>query len=209
MPGQINIDSFFGKIIYHLCKNENFKTYCEVGSWNGEGSTLCILKAILDKENHEDNVFYSIEANKEMHQQALKYHQNYHYKTPLKLLYGKVNNKFILSENEILNHPAFYKVKDHYYIHYNDECNSFINSPYIGDEIKENNIDVVLLDGGEFSTDGDFDFFKDRNVKLFILDDVSIIKCSNIRKQLLNDERYKLYMEDLNDRNGWSIFQLK
>lgn len=209
MPGQINLDTTFGKAIYEVCKNENYKVFCEIGSWNGEGSTVCILQSLLDK-NSKDNIFYSIEANNYMHQLAINYHQNkYEFlrgtDSILKLLYGKVNNTKMMSSKEVEEHPLFNIIKGHYDLHYLDEKNSFENSPYVGDQLPKE-IDVVLLDGGEFSTDGDFDFFKDKNVKVFMLDDVNVIKCNQIRKDLLNNKNFVLYKEDLSERNGWSIF---
>jgi hypothetical protein len=111
-----------------------------------------------------------------------------------------------MTREEIITHPLFKTIDEHYYLHYDDEVNSFNNSPYIGDKIPTE-VDVVLLDGGEFSTEGDWQFFQNKNVKVFMLDDVNVIKCNNIRKILLNDKNYRLLSENLNDRNGWSIFE--
>lgn len=57
MPGQINIHSAFGKIIYDLSKRLDVINIVEVGTWNGEGSTQCILRAIDNSKR-----FYTIES---------------------------------------------------------------------------------------------------------------------------------------------------
>lgn len=203
MQGQINLGSKFGNRIYSICKNPEYKKYCEVGTWNGRGSTQCIVQAILDKEDSSNNIFWSVEANKGLYNIANKYYNNKY--AFLRLLNGKINRRGIMTREEVENHKFFPLIYEHYLLHYDNEYNSFTTSEYIGDQI-DNEIDVVLLDGGEFSTEGDFDFFRDRNVKVYLLDDVNIIKCSRIRQELLNNINYKLLDEDLNDRNGWSIF---
>ena len=207
MPGQINIGTEFGREIVKVCSNPIYKTFVEVGTWNGEGSTLCFIFGILNqiKQNKSNVNFYSIEANKMMHECALNFHSKNHLPF-LHLLYGKVNNSHIMSENNVKNHPLFDLVRDHYYIHYQDELNSFNNAPFVGDKIPKE-VDVVLLDGGEFSTEGDWEFFQNRNVKVYMLDDVNVIKCNNIRKMLLDNPNYKLIGENLQDRHGWSIFE--
>jgi len=206
MPGQININTEFGKQISSICSNPKYNTFAEIGTWNGEGSTLCFIHGIVNQiKNNKNKRFYSVEANKNMYNKALTFYSS-HPCPFLYLLYGKVNNSSIMTREEIITHPLFKTIDEHYYLHYDDEVNSFNNSPYIGDKIPTE-VDVVLLDGGEFSTEGDWQFFQNKNVKVFMLDDVNVIKCNNIRKILLNDKNYRLLSENLNDRNGWSIFE--
>jgi predicted O-methyltransferase YrrM len=66
--GQINMDSDFGKNIYIICLDESIKNIFEVGSWNGQGSTICIMNAIINKSN---SLLYSLEANSDMYKNAL------------------------------------------------------------------------------------------------------------------------------------------
>lgn len=211
MPGQINLNTNFGKQISNICSNNKYNVFVEIGTWNGEGSTVCFINGILNQlrsgEKKSDYIkFYSVEANKDMHERAKYFHSSIRSPSFVNLLYGKVNNSHIMSREEVINHHLFHTIKPHYDLHYEDEEHSFYNSPYIGDQIPSE-VDVVLLDGGEFSTEGDWQFFQDKNVKVYMLDDVNIIKCSKIRETLLNNKDYKLIAEDLNDRNGWSIFE--
>lgn len=204
MEGQINLGTPFGNEIYNICKNTTYKTFCEIGTWNGRGTTRCVVQAIIDKENSEHNIFWSVEADPKFYDLAVNFYSdksNFF----LHLLKGTVNTKGVMTREEVQNHPLFQSIYGHYVLHYDTEYNSFKNSEYVGNSIGEN-IDVAILDGGEFSTEGDFDFFRNRNVKVFILDDVNVIKCSRIRQELLQNPEYRLYKEDLSDRNGWSIF---
>lgn len=202
MQGQINRGSELGDIIYDICKENKYKTYCEIGTWNGRGTTKCIVDAINNKECN-DNIFWSIEADNKFYNLAREYYKNEY--SFLKLLLGTVNKRGIMSREEVENHKLFKSIEGHYVLHYENEYNSYNNSKYVGEYLNRD-IDVVILDGGEFSTEGDFDFFRNKNVKVFILDDVNVIKCSRIREELLNKNEYELFKENLKDRNGWSIF---
>jgi hypothetical protein len=203
MEGQINLGTPFGNEIYSICRNSSYKTFCEIGTWNGRGTTRCVVQALLDKENTYDNIFWSVEADPKFYHMATEFYGD---KYPfLHLLKGTVNTRGVMSREEVQNHRLFQSIYGHYVLHYDTEYNSFHNSEYVGSRIGEN-IDVAILDGGEFSTEGDFDFFRNKNVKVFILDDVCVIKCSRIREELLQNPDYKLFKEDLSDRNGWSIF---
>jgi hypothetical protein len=204
MEGQINLGTPFGNEIYNICKNTTYKTFCEIGTWNGRGTTRCVVQAIIDKENSEHNIFWSVEADPKFYDLAVNFYSD-KYNSFLHLLKGTVNTKGVMTREEVQNHPLFQSIYGHYVLHYDTEYNSFKNSEYVGNRIGDN-IDVAILDGGEFSTEGDFDFFRNRNVKVFILDDVNVIKCSRIRQELLQNPEYRLYKEDLSDRNGWSIF---
>jgi hypothetical protein len=147
-------------------------------------------------------MFWSVEADPKFYDLAVDFYQDKH--SFLHLLKGTVNTRGVMSREEVQNHPLFQSIYGHYVLHYDTEYNSFQNSEYVGNRIGDN-IDVAILDGGEFSTEGDFDFFRNKNVKMYILDDVNVIKCSRIRQELLQNPEYKLFKEDLSDRNGWSI----
>ena len=68
MIGQINLGTEFGNAIYTIAKNPNYTTFCEVGTWNGRGSTKCIYQGIQDR----NAVLYSIEGDKNMFNQAVE-----------------------------------------------------------------------------------------------------------------------------------------
>ena len=69
-----------------------------------------------------------------------------------------------------------------------------------------NDVDVIILDGGEYTTYGDYSTLMTKEPKIIILDDSNVFKCMKIREELLNNPEWKLLKENLNDRHGWSIF---
>jgi len=65
--------------------------------------------------------------------------------------------------------------------------------------------DFVLLDGGPFSGDAEFEDIY--GAKFIALDDVNDIKNNSNYYRLVNDVKYKLTHEDWNLRNGFAIFK--
>ncbi len=47
MPGQINNNTEFGQILYDLSCNKEYTSYVEIGTWDGQGSTKCIMDGLF------------------------------------------------------------------------------------------------------------------------------------------------------------------
>lgn len=198
--GQINMNSDFGMCIYNICLNNDIKNIFEVGTWNGQGSTVCVMNAIINKQ---DSILYSIEANNDMFKLSVDFWKKYNTKNKLVLINGSLHNKIVdLKELNII----YNNVIPYYNEHYIPENNLLKISNIVNiDNI--NNIDVIILDGGEYTTQGDYEILMQKEPKFICLDDVNVYKCKNIRSQLLNDSKWELYKENLNQRNGWSVFK--
>jgi hypothetical protein len=196
--GQINMNSDFGRCIYNIAKDEKIQNILEVGSWNGQGSTVCIMNAIINKPHSK---LYSLEANLDMFNIANAF-WNKNINGNLILLNGSLHNKIadITKLNIIYNNNIPY-YNEHYIIE-----KKILENTKIIDISDINNIDMIILDGGEYTTEGDFDVLIKKKPKYICLDDVNVYKCKNIRQLLLNDSNWKLYNENLNQRHGWSIF---
>lgn len=65
--------------------------------------------------------------------------------------------------------------------------------------------DVLLLDGGEFTTWYEYQQLKDK-CNLIILDDTNTSKCKDIKSELKNSNDWNLIIES-DERNGYAIFQ--
>jgi hypothetical protein len=187
--GQINMNTKFGYLIYNIAKNKNFKTYLEVGTWNGLGSTKCFIEGF--KERNDDFKFYSLECNADKSKFAAD-------------LYKDIHNVYILNQTLLTEddykdaEKVFPNMAKNWYKNDMDNiktCNNF--------EIK--NVDVVLLDGGEYTTYFEFQKIRDK-CNIIMLDDTNTDKCSQIVIELKNDTNWKLMVED-NEHNGFAIFK--
>lgn len=193
--GQISNDKL-SSIIYQLSSNRNIKTYLEIGTWNGLGST----KAFVDgfKKRTDDYIFYSLECNKDKSLFAKNLYKN--------------NNKINILNEVIWNETPdnFYKIfpqclSNKMYKQWNDvdiinmkKCNKFLDRkdlPKI--------FDVILLDGGEFTTYHEFQLLKDR-CRLLLLDDTNTDKCKLIVKEIKESNNWIILKEE-NLRNGFLI----
>jgi len=203
MAGQVNRGSFFGEQVYKLASNEAFKNYVEVGTWNGEGSTKCFMDAIFQRL--DDSCLYSIEANIEFYNQATKFWQNKMstIKMPfdkLHLLYGRIIEvEDLIPEEEIKNHKIF---KDHPWLTWRarnikeyNMCENVINK--LPEEI-----DVLFLDGGQFSTPAEWQKLKNRT-KVIMLDDTNTYKTEKVREEILSDlDNWEIIFDKSHDRHG-------
>lgn len=198
--GQINMDSDFGMCIYRICIDDSIRNIIEVGSWNGEGSTICVMNAIIDKPGSK---LYSVECDPRMYQMARNFWSKYNTHERLVLMNGTLHNK--VADLDMLN--QLYNGNIPYYNeHYVPEKHMAENSPILDVE-NITDVDVIILDGGEYTSEEDFNVLIKKNPKFICLDDVNVYKCKNIRQQLLNDGNWQLFDENLGQRHGWSVFK--
>jgi len=196
MTGQINMDSSFGKVLASTAANPLYKTFCEVGTWNGFGSTRCLYEGL--KQNPGGQLL-SLEGNREMHTYAASQWKN----TPqVQLVYGTLHRN-VMTPEEVTSHPLFLRIHEHYTLHYNSERSSCLNAPLV----TVPPCDVILLDGGEFSTEGDWSALYHPNLKVVALDDTQIIKTNRIYNELKQSSEWETLYDAPTERNGWAVFR--
>lgn len=199
--GQINSELPVGQTLINIVKSENLKTILDIGTWNGLGSTKCFL---LGLQGNSSTQFISIESNKDKHESALKnlyplITDNTH------ILHGTILNKNDITDTELYSiFPEFMETPEFQRWHSIDMANITI-SPYILDKIPSI-IDLVLFDGGEFTTFFEFKILFPRCKKFIALDDVDVSKCRKIRELLLEHSEWK-EVSYIPERNGFSLFK--
>lgn len=208
MIGQINLDSNFGKLINEISHLPENKIFVEIGTWNGQGSTNCIMRALLERSDRPK--LYSIECCYEKFIEARslwnkmlipKYLDNL---SVLNLLYGRlIDVDKIFVRNDLYKLDGFI---DDWYTWYDEDIKNLQRCPSVASAIP-NLIDVLLLDGGEFSTLAEFRYLEDRVQKYIILDDCNMLKNKQVYLELKDKEGWRLYFKDLSDRNGYAIFK--
>ena len=190
--GQINSTTERWKIIQKTIKDNNFKKIVEIGTWKGLGSTKCILEIMGD-----DCEFISIESNHIFYKIAEQNLKDYSDK--FKLLLGT-----IVSESEVFEFVNSIELNTQQKIWLEEDINNINKCENLLDSIP-NQIDFLLLDGGEFSTYTEWKKLKERT-KVVALDDILEVKTSLIYHELSNDKNYEL-LEKTQEGNGFSIFK--
>jgi hypothetical protein len=193
--GQI-CNSNFSMQIKKYASNLNLKTFLEIGTWNGLGSTKAFSEGFSNRV--DDYIFYSLECNKD---KSLDANNLYKHNHSMHIL-----NEVIWNEEPSNFYEIFPECKtNHLYKHWNEidlinmqKCDLFLNRPSL-----PKIFDVILLDGGEFTTFHEFQLLKNR-CKILMLDDTETNKCKLIVNEILQDASWRIIMRET-ERNGFII----
>ncbi len=159
------------------CLDERNTTFLEIGTWNGLGSTKVFVDAL--KQRSAPFTFWSLECNKEKSELARK-------------LYQDVPNVNILNETicDGSQPDDFYDIfpecrDNKMFKYWNDvDTANMAGCPLFLERHELPKVfDVVLLDGGEFTTYYEFQKLKDR-CRYLLLDDTNTSKCKKIVQEI-------------------------
>lgn len=171
-------------------------TVVEIGTWNGYGSTTCILNAIEGTPVS----FWSLECNKEKLETA-KSHLHARLTPSHHLLHGTIINPDSLLEDE----AYFDNFPDMIQEWFISDMNNCRDAPNVLHELPEE-IDMLVLDGGEYTTLAEFHILFPRCRQYIVLDDTFTDKCKLIRTILLHHPEWQEEVSGTN-RGGFSIFK--
>jgi hypothetical protein len=211
MPGQVNLGSGLGTALFELARLPEVQTALEVGTWNGEGSTLCIASGLAETSGR----LYSIELDAGMYRQAVDYYA--HDDFPVELIHGcplsaEAFRPFgtYLAGGQVTQHekddPGLYERW------YTNELELARIAPEkmvlkrIVDQA--GNLDLVFLDGGEFTSDAEFEYLEPHISGFIVLDDTNplgSIKNSASRIRILESPCWDVVSDELYDRAGWMV----
>ena len=211
--GQICNNDFSNDIRNYASDPAN-KTFLEIGTWNGMGSTRAFSEGFNRRERptdegfnqrerptqeeSEDYIFYSLECNVDKCTDAAK-------------LYTANPRIHILNEVIWNQEPAdFYEVfpsckTNSTFQHWHEvdmlnmqNCAIFLDRPEIPQVF-----DVLLLDGGEFTTYYEFQLLKNR-CKILMLNGTNGDKYAKIVNEIEMDPSWRI-LKRVNERNGHLI----
>jgi hypothetical protein len=190
--GQITPESEIGNKIIDFVSNDSVHSILEIGTWNGHGSTRCIIEGLKQKNSF---VFYSLEANADKSAYA-------------KNLYKDIDNVHILNEviyrsnNEEKTIFPELESNENYKFWHSVDVENMQDKPLflLRPELPEI-FDIVLLDGGEFTSWFEYQLLKDR-CNILMLDDTLTVKCAKIALDIKEQpEKWEIVYES-NERQG-------
>lgn len=198
MQGQINRGSKLGEYIFELSKKLEVNTIVDIGTWNGMGSTKCILDGVLSSKLTKEVI--SIECNKLRHEEA-------------KINLGFLPPNFKLMHGTLVNAEELYPILE-----------KQINKDWLKEDIRwitqtpnvlnlmPQKIDLLIIDGGEFSGEIEFNTLYQRS-NYIILDDTDKTKSNknwvNRNYILSHSDEFEIIEDDLKDRNGFLVCKNK
>jgi hypothetical protein len=121
------------------------------------------------------------------------------YQDKVKLIYGR-----IVEKDEILNFVQTINLNRWEEQWLREDLENVDKSENVLNQIPEK-IDLLLLDGGEFSTYPEWLKLRDRST-IIMLDDTTVTKCKKINDELKSSENYTLVFETF-EGNGFSVFE--
>ena len=207
MPGQIKPDTAAGEWLIRLAGRNDVINIVEFGTWSGLGSTMCVLDGI----GGENKRFISIEPCKEMFSIA---------KANLAGRAVELLNGTIVSRDDLnwFDHDDVNSAFDGEVGPLVDRAKSWFNRAWLQVDIDNSlhcdyvldympsSIDLLILDGGEYSSYPEWLKLGGRSRFVF-LDDTCTFKCFRIRREILRSGDFVMLADDLDDRHGYSVFE--
>ena len=198
--GQITLESDFGKALKQLAELPSNKVFLDIGTWNGQGTTLCLVAGLHKRSDLDKVRLVSVEANDKFYKIAKEFYKN----APpwITLIKGRIAET-MMTASEIESHPNFKDVKTHYDLWYKQDKEDFSKAPLCKMTGK---IDVVVLDGGEFCGEYDLKAVLPLVPTFICLDDINFMKNNTNFRLLITNPQYKIIGKST-AKNGWAIFQ--
>jgi hypothetical protein len=204
LPGQHRFTGL-GKSIFETASESNGpRKWVEVGAWNGNGTTLCLLDGCMARRNKDDLEIWSYEADPILYPIARENLENHpFYENCFFLKYGRIpgTEEF----------PPEYKIPDsekqvggHYHLNYERERAIYTLSEQIQPPFLP---EAIILDGGEYTGYFDWLGIEKSSLQYIFLDDVNIMKHKKVYEELLSNPEWSLFKEDKHELNGWAIFK--
>jgi hypothetical protein len=191
---QITNRDEIGRLIELICSLENIKNICEIGTFNGRGSSQQIVKGIKKRKSKSGFRVVGVEAQLRFFQLSRKVLPKY-----FELHFG------IISEIDRVDSSTLNAEQTSWY---KKEIKILESSNKLNLSILPDKIDLLILDGGEFSTYGDFINLYQRVSKFVLFDDTSAHKCKRIlSSNILQDNFIEIYSSD--ERNGIALYMKK
>ena len=206
-PGQICRGSPFGEKLYKLAL-EGPPSWLEVGSWNGLGSTTCILDGFRDCGFAHQKHLLSFEIDPVMQHAAASNLATHPAFSSVLFIHKKLSSGGAVAEEfpvdlHMDGDDVSLQNDQHYLIHFERERYLFhTTEPYV----PVGPIEVALLDGGEYSGYNDWLQLPKEHLKWICLDDAHTTKSRRVVTELDASGNW-ICVARGDDRNGWAIYR--
>lgn len=205
MDGQITRENQLGKHIFMLASDpDGPKTWLDIGTWNGRGTTTCILDGFQASGVASLKKCVSLELHPFMYNVASENLKEHPAISSVEFIKGTLGDMgavkhILLPTNESIPDDV------HYRMYYETDM-ALWNAALLNQIELPFKPEAVVLDGGEYTGYVDWLYTPKENLKYVFLDDSAVLKNKRVRMELLQSSEWKLVEESMTDRNGWSFF---
>ena len=193
--GQIKKHHEVGKWIEFLSSLSGVNTIVEIGTWNGAGSSMAIARGVVSRpKNDRDHVEVTgYEINPIMAKAARRRLARFSF---FNIVFGSLVSIDDLDRSNLTQTEELWIKQDEKWI---------IAAPKVINSLPQK-LDLLILDGGEFSTLAEFNLLKERVSGWIILDDTNTRKCAEIMKIIKSGNEFLIIYES-QERNGTAILK--
>lgn len=191
VSGQIGLESEIGRWITLLSSLASVKEIVEIGTWRGNGSTRCVADGIKLRRDRDVRAL-CLEIDNAM---AFEASRRWRSIPEIRVEWGRITDFDDLDQDHLTNHEIAWFEKDVALLE---------SSPNIFEIVPES-IDLLVLDGGEFSTYAEFRLLRERVSQWIVLDDTQTRKGAQILKEIRAGHfDFSLVFESC-ERNGVAV----
>lgn len=194
----------FGKAIAALARCGNFANYVEIGTAHGLGTTKIIADELLARS--DSCRLWTVEASRLHHTIAVRNWRNADLRGRLIFIHGAIAADDMMTWDEVQADPV-YRDGNHLYTY-----DSYHKYKKVADGAPDaaahlpRDIDVLLLDGGELHSYGEYRALAGRAKVVCLDDSFTVIKNRRVREEMLADDKWQTVADKPDERNGWCIF---
>ena len=189
--GQVSESHEVGRWIRLLSSLDEVSVIVEIGTWNGLGTSRMISEGIRSRARAEGVQVIGLEANQRLFMTASANLKKYSF---FSVIWGTIVTEEQLDRNDLSETEKAWIRQD---------IDDLQITPYVLNAIPEK-IDLLILDGGEFSTWAEFQVLRDRVSKWLVLDDTHTRKCKRILEEIRDGDDYSIVWTS-DERNGTAV----
>jgi hypothetical protein len=193
--GQVSEKHQVGRWIRHLASLEENRSILEIGTWNGLGTSRMIVQGVSSRPDRESVEVIGLEANEKLYRKAKFNLRKFGF---FQVIFGTLVSQEQLDRSELTSLEKDWLAQD---------IDDLKNAPFVLSRIPRR-IDLLILDGGEFSTYTEFQLLKERVSKWIVLDDVNTRKCKRVLQELVAENLFLLVWSSP-ERNGTAVLLRK
>lgn len=187
--GQISSDTLIGQWLNVLAQLSSVRQVVEIGTWRGGGSTRIISESLTHRPTPAHA--WCLEANERMANEAARRHAA---NNGITVIWGSIVTVDDLDLEDLTPDEVNWS---------NDDVEMLTTCPMVSHALPRE-IDLLLLDGGEFSGTAEWAVLQDRVVGWVLLDDTATRKNAKVLSMIMKDRRFEV-IEVSPERNGTAI----
>lgn len=208
----------FHATLKKYASRHDLKTFLEIGSSSGGGSTDAFVTGIKHRHDASEVRLFCMEVSRTRFKALANHYAGEDFVRCHNI--SSVSANELPSNEEVINFYNSTKTTLNNYpigtvldwlrqdIEYIKQSGSDVNGINLIKQANHiHNFDMVLIDGSEFT--GERELYHTSGAKVIALDDVNAFKCWNAYQILLHTTHYELKEHNFSLRNGYAIFEKK